>query len=269
MFSQHLVDWGLVADGDVIATPTARLLPVRWQDKPAMLKLFLDADESRSGALMAWWAGEGAARVFARDDAGMLMERASGAACLAHMSRSGQDDAACRILCATAARLHTQRPISFSGAIPLAQWFGELGPIAAQHGGLLVRCAAVADELLESMLDATVLHGDLHHGNVLDFEERGWLAIDPKGLIGDRGFDYVPMFINPDVVDPTRPVATDPGRFSRRVEVVAAAAGLERTRLLQWILAGAGLSAAWFIGDGKPAAVSLRIAELAALELGR
>jgi streptomycin 6-kinase len=35
-----------------------------------------------------------------------------------------------------------------------------------------------------------VLHGDLHHDNVLDFGRRGWLAIDPHGLFGERGFDY-------------------------------------------------------------------------------
>jgi streptomycin 6-kinase len=65
-------------------------------------------------------------------------------------------------------------------------------------------------------------------------------------------------------------VARDADRFARRVETVAAAAGLERLRLLKWILAGSGLSAAWFIRDRDPlAAISLRIARLAAAELDR
>lgn len=57
--------------------------------------------------------------------------------------------------------------------------------------------------------------------------------------------------------------------FSRRVAVVSEAAGLDRRRLTVWILAWAGLSAAWFIGDGKPATTPLAVAELAAAEAGR
>ena len=72
-----------------------------------------------------------------------------------------------------------------------------------------------------------MLHGDLHHDNVLDFGERGWLAIDPKRLLGERGFDFANIFTNPDLADPTRPVATEPGRFGRRLEVIAEAAAKE------------------------------------------
>jgi streptomycin 6-kinase len=49
--------------------------------------------------------------------------------------------------------------------------------------------------------------------------------------------------------------------------VVAAAAGLERERLLRWILAYAGLSAAWTLGDGGHPGLALAVAELAATEI--
>ena len=115
-----------------------------------------------------------------------------------------------------------------------------------------------------------MLHGDLHHGNVLDFGERGWLAIDPKHVVGDRGFDFAVLFTNPDLADPTRPMATEPACFARRLEVVAQAARLDRLRLLSWVLAGADLSAAWFLEDGDPLAqIALRIARLAAAEIDR
>ncbi|MBW8860037.1 MAG: APH(6) family putative aminoglycoside O-phosphotransferase, partial [Caulobacter sp.] len=52
-------------------------------------------------------------------------------------------------------------------------------------------------------------------------------------------------------------------------EVVTQAAGLERRRLLLWILAWTGLSAAWYLGDGDPAKVDLAIAHMAAAELDR
>ena len=130
----------------------------------------------------------------------------------------------------------------------------------------MTACAATARELLASERDVVALHGDIHHGNILDFGPRGWLAIDPKGLIGERGFDYANLFCNPEAE-----IATAPGRLARQVDVVAEAAGLDRRRLLKWIMAYAGLSAAWFLGDGEweAATTPLAVAELAAAELAR
>jgi streptomycin 6-kinase len=270
MFEPYLSAWNLVPDGDPITTPAGRLLPVTLGGEPAMLKISGEEDERFGGVLMEWWDAEGAARVLARGDDALLLERATGSACLAEMARSGRDDEACRILCATAARLHAPRPKPYPDLIPLISWFRDLEPAAAAHGGILIRCAETARALLAEPREVGVLHGDLHHGNVLDFGARGWLAIDPKRLIGERGFDFANIFTNPDLADPTCPVATVPGRFSRRLDIVADAAGLERRRLLRWILAWTGLSAAWFLGADNPlAAIDLQVAELAAAELDR
>jgi streptomycin 6-kinase len=269
MFDVYLSRWGLVPDGSPIITRTSRLLPVRHRGEPAMLKVPIDEEERSGGVLMEWWDGDGAARVLASDGPALLLERAEGTASLADMARTGRDDEACRILCAVAARLHAPRPQSLPELIPLAHWFRELEPAAAAHGAILVRCAAAARSLLSEPREVGVLHGDLHHGNVLDFGARGWLAIDAKGLVGERGFDFANIFTNPDLDDPTRPVATAPDRFARRLQVVSDAAGLERERLLRWILAWAGLSAAWFLGDGDSGAIDLRVAQLAAAELDR
>jgi streptomycin 6-kinase len=117
--------------------------------------------------------------------------------------------------------------------------------------------------LLATQQDILVLHGDMHHGNVLNFGPRRWLAIDPKGLIGERYFDYANIFCNPD--DAT---ASRPGRLARQAGVVAEAAHLERSRLLAWVVAWAGLSAAFSLDDGLPPdGARLRVAELAVAEL--
>jgi streptomycin 6-kinase len=269
MFDAYLNRWNLIPDGSPIVTQSGRLLPVRRRGEPAILKLATEQEERFGGMLMEWWDGDGAARVLARDGDALLLERAEGAASLADMARNGRDDEASRVLCAVAARLHAPRPKPLPELVPLVHWFRELEPAAASHGGILVRCAETARALLGEPREVGVLHGDLHHGNVLDFGVRGWLAIDPKRLLGERGFDFANIFTNPDLADPTRPVATEPGRFARRLEVVVEAARLERERLLRWILAWTGLSAAWFLSDGDPAAIDLRVAELAAAELDR
>ncbi|HEY5712471.1 MAG TPA: aminoglycoside phosphotransferase family protein [Allosphingosinicella sp.] len=262
MFEEHLRRWALVEDGAPIITASSHLLPVLFDGRPAMLKVAKTEEEERGHRLMAWWDGEGSAAVLAQDGPALLMERAMGHASLAQMARSGRDEEATLIICKVANELHAH-----DGALPeltdLKEWFGELAR-AAQRGGPLVAAAAVARALLANQTERVALHGDLHHGNVLDFDARGWRAIDPKGLHGERTFDFANLLRNPDF-----PLATVTGRFARQATIVSAAAGLDRTRLLQWVLAFSGLSAAWLLADGDTPVLDFAMMELAMAELGR
>jgi streptomycin 6-kinase len=261
-FDDYLTRWALTPDGDPIVTRTSRLLPVRWRGVPAILKVAMHPEEKLGNQVMQWWEGVGTARVLAHDDDALLLERAVRTTSLADLARTGRDDEASRIICHAIADLHTPRKKPLPILVPLTKWFADLESAASVRSGFFARSAAAARELLATPKDVTVLHGDIHHGNVLDFGERGWLAVDPKGAIGERAFDYANMFCNPD-----HDTAAAPGHFARRVEVVGAAAQLDRARLLKWILAWSGLSAVWSIGDGESPETALAVAELAAQQL--
>jgi streptomycin 6-kinase len=266
IFERYIARWALIADGMPIRTHSSRLLPVRWNGVPAMLKV-ATADEERAGALlMAWWGGQGAAQVFAHEGDALLMERAEGNLSLAELVGNGDDDAASLVICKAVAQLHARAHAHPPDTlVPLARWFRELDLAAPRYGGILTLAATSAHDLLMTPQDVVVLHGDIHHANILDFGQgRGWLAIDPKGLIGERGFDYANLFCNPD-----QATATAAGRLTRQANIVAAAAGLPRKRLLQWVLAYAGLSAAWTLNDGETPEIALAVAELAAQELAQ
>src|SRR4051794_32441420 len=97
--------WALTPDGTRIHTHTSLLLPVLAGDQLAMLKVATVPEEERGAAVLAWWGGEGAARVLALEGEAVLMDRATGLRSLAQMAASGDDDGATRILCATAAHL--------------------------------------------------------------------------------------------------------------------------------------------------------------------
>lgn len=264
LFEPWLQRWALVPDGAPIITPGSRLLPVRRGDTPAMLKVAVDAEEKYGNLLMTWWDGDGAARVLAQHQDGLLLERAMGRRSLMHMALNGEDDAASRILCTALARLHAPRPTPPPPLVELAPWFASLRMAATEQGGVYRRSLQTAEALLAEPQEVVVLHGDMHHDNVLDFGPRGWLAIDPKRIRGERGYDYANLICNPEL-----PTATDPERFRRQVEVIGEAAGLERRRLLQWVMAFAGLSAAWFLEDDEQTAAAgqLKVAQLAACAL--
>ena len=262
-FAPYLALWKLMPDGTPLRTTASCLLPVSRGGEPAMLKIALSVEEARGGRLMGWWEGKGAARVLAHDGNALLLERAEGSRSLASMARSGADETACRILCRTVATLHATRKPAPSGLVPLEDWFEGLASAAVTLGGIFTTAHATARELLSSREGVIPLHGDIHHDNVLDFGERGWLAIDPKGLIGEHGFDYANIFCNPDL-----PTATDAGHFARRVAIVADEARLDRRRLLQWILAWGALSASWSLEDGLNGDTALAVAKLAAAKIG-
>ncbi|MGS0894796.1 aminoglycoside phosphotransferase family protein [Burkholderia stagnalis] len=263
MFDPYLHRWGLVPDGAPILTASGGLLPVVWRARPAMLKIATCDEERRGNALMTWWNGEGAARVWRHDGDAILLERARPAPSLAGHAATGRDDDAMRIACDVVARLHAHRAPEPRGLAPLRDGFAAL----LSHDGAddtLRRSAATARALLSApRVDEVVLHGDIHHGNILHFGTRGWLAIDPKGLRGERGFDYANLFCNP-----AHEIAVDPVRFEQRVACVAEVAKLDRRRLLQWIHAWAGLSAVWLMEDALSPDTRLRVAQLAAHALG-
>jgi streptomycin 6-kinase len=261
MFDEYIERWQLVADGLPIITHSSQLLPVVYRGKKAMLKVAVETEEQFGGFLMEWWDGAGAANVFQHEKPALLMERAQGGQSLHRMAKTGFDDQATRILCETAAQLHAKRNKPLPKLIPLKQWFIELEESASKYNKIIQKAASVASRLLSDQIDITTLHGDLHHDNVLDFGAAGWLAIDPKRLIGERTFDFANIFCNPDFE-----VAAKPGRFERQTRIIADVAKVDRLRLMQWILAYAGLSAVWIMNSGQTDRldIDLAVAELAA-----
>jgi streptomycin 6-kinase len=191
--------------------------------------------------------------VLAHRDEALLLERATGPRDLVRMVADGHDDEATRTICLAAERIHEASGLVLDRADPpelvdLATWFRELFANADSLGPQHRRGADVAATLLDEPRDPVVLHGDLHHGNVLDFGERGWLAIDPKGLVGEAGFDYCNLLCNP-----SHERALQPGRLERQFGVVVEASGIERSRLARWLVAWCALSSTWFALDDDPA----------------
>jgi len=266
--AEWLDHWRLGIDGAVFETATSTLVPAHTATGQAvMLKVSHHDEERRGSALLAAWSGRGAARVLERDGDAVLMERATGPRSLVAMSTAGSDAAATGVLCATAAVLHEASAAVLDAdeppeLVPLRSWFRQLFAHADELEPVHRQGAEFALALLDDERDVVALHGDLHHGNVLDFggRDRGWLAIDPKGLLGERAFDYANLCCNP-----SHAFALEPGRLEARHAAVTDAAGLEPTRFARWLVAWCALSSTWHAlgGDAAAAASVARIGERA------
>jgi streptomycin 6-kinase len=177
------------------------------------------------------------------------------------------DEAATAIAADVLARLH--HPLDHPAPAklqPLRERFSSLFRRAeTAPKSLYADGAAVAQELLDDARDVRPLHGDLHHENIV-FGPRGWLSIDPKGVIGDPGFDAANLFYNPLDRDD---LCLDPERIARLAKTLSRSMRQDPRRLLDHAFAYGCLSAAWHAEDGNTTEESRTLAVATAIRAVR
>lgn len=201
--------------------------------------------------------GCGMARLLAHnlDEGVALIERICPGRVLAELSDEQATEAAAGVM----EQLWQARAEGVFGEFPTIQHWGQgftrlraryrggSGPFPA---GLLAQAEGLFAELAASSSAPVLLHGDLHHFNILAAERRPWLAIDPQGVVGEPAYEVGALLRNPFV---ELPPPADLARLeARRVDHLAERLGLERRRLAGWGLAQAVLSAWWNVEDGMP-----------------
>ena len=261
--SRAMIRWSLSRAEPVAETPTSWLYRVEQNGRnPAALKLLKPGsgeEERRSGALLAWYAGEGAATVFDMAEDAVFMEWLDGIP-LGNPARDGRDAEATEAFGHVVALLHKPRTDPPAGLIPLRQRFHALFDMSAGRWphtarDLFARSIGIAHTLFDKPAASIPLHGDLHHGNIIS-SPRGWLAVDPKGLVGDPAYDLANAFLNP--ID-AQALVTAPERIARLAGSFSARLALTRKRLLGWACAHAALSACWDLEDGNPITSQLAV----------
>jgi len=146
------------------------------------------------------------------------------------------------------------------GLMRLRRHFGGgTGPLPAR---LVEEAEALFAELIPSQAEPVVLHGDLHHGNILAARRRPWLAIDPKGVVGELTFDTGALLYNPtELLEVPRPERI----LKRRIDQLAEELDLDSARVRGWGLSRAVLAAYWGWEDsGEVWDEALAFAELLA-----
>ncbi len=231
-------------------------------------------------AALRHWNGRGAVRLLhAEPENGvMLLERVHPGNTVLDVFDIGRDDeTSTRIACQVMRQIWQPPPADANGLLTVHRWGRGLLELQNEYDAWsrlfprrLMEMAVDLHAGLEASADSpVVLHGDLHHQNIIQSEERGWLAIDPKGVVGERAYEVGAWLRNPlpELVE-----GYDYRRMTaRRIDIFAEELGLARERLMGWGMAQAVLSAWWEVendSDGQWVRGTLAIAEVLADMLG-
>ena len=230
-----------------------------------VLKIGLPNRETRSEMVaLQLFDGKGACRLLKYDEERywMLLERLKPGVMLSTME---DDEEATHIAAEVMKRMWINQdalggvPAAEDGGlsdkfIQLTDWFHGGFERMRKHfnGGtgslnekLVERAESSVKNFFAENHNPVLMHGDFHHYNILS-SERGWLVIDPKGVIGPAGYEVGPFMMNPW------------DKFSdgishqlilKRIDILHERLGFERERILEWSLAHAMLSAWWSIED--------------------
>ncbi|MFF9913743.1 aminoglycoside phosphotransferase family protein [Streptomyces sp. NPDC013457] len=250
---EFLDRWGLRVTGPSMYGVASLVLPVtRVEDgvRAALKMQLLDEESAGEAVALRVWDGSGAVRLLA-DDPGtgtLLLERLDEGR---HLSTLTDAREAVGILAGLLARLVAVpapdglRGLGDIAARMVAETPDAAARLGAEDAALLRDCAAAVREVMGEPGDR-LLHWDLHYDNVLAAEREPWLAIDPKPLVGDPGFELLPALTDLWEADPA---AGTLWRFDLLTERL----GLDRGRALAWTLGRVLQNGLWDVEDGEEA----------------
>ena len=260
--------WSLTPTGMGLTGWTAVVVPVLHDGEPAMLKVGWPHLEAVDEALaLRHWNGNGAVRLLAADPGrdAMLLERLDPTRDL-----EGPEvpvDEACEVIGGILSRLHVPAPPQLRTLSDFAD--EQVDRLAAARDRLPRRHIARAVHLVAALTsaadcNATLLHTDLHFGNVLAGTREPWLGIDPKPLAGHPGFEIQPVLRN-RLAELGTGSAFRRG-VRRRFEIVCETAGIDHEVGRAWTIVSSVFQANWSSIDGNADDVTTHLAIAKALD---
>jgi streptomycin 6-kinase len=220
---------------------------------PVVIKSSPIADEFRAEATaLELAASENVARLYDVDfeRSVMVIERIVPGTQLLNAAMTDED--ATRLAAETVATMWRPVPNPM-GLHPLREWMRALFDWSPRPEMIAPELIQHAQELGSSLLAQStrdwLLHGDFQHHNLLQRANGEWAIIDPKGVVGDPGFEIAAWMYNPPGVT-SRDDYID--LVERRVAICAEVWGIDQQELVAWAFVGAVLSMCWSANDSTP-----------------
>lgn len=255
LLNTYLARWQLSLEGEPLLSQSGMIAFVLHKGRPLVLKIpHKHSDETLMGRVLEYYNGNGCVQCYKFDQNAMLLERIIPGTSLVDLVYAGEDNKATEIFCTLLGTLHTKKLPdhcnfkSFVTLEALGKAFADY--LASDDIQLPVALVEHAQDVYQGLIASqdvkVLLHRDLHHHNILKSDERGWLAIDPKGVIGEAVFEVGAFMINP---------MESPGLFSdkkiveNRLAIIRERLPYTEERIIGWSFCYSILAACWQAED--------------------
>ena len=230
-----------------------------------VLKVGVPCRELRTeAAALELFAGQGAVHLLAADAPRgiLLLERVTPGRPLHEVQTDAE---ATRSTATLMQRLW--RDVPLGDTFPtLAVWFRAFQKLRQQFNGgtgpfpsdIIARAERVFAELDASTERRVILHGDLHHTNILSSARERWLAIDPKGICGAAGYEVGSFMLNQLPSD----TAATTHVLAQRLSIFADELQMSRARLAGCAFCHAVLLAVWNFEEAADWRDTIRLARM-------
>jgi len=261
MLKNYLKKWNLSDPHKIASTFTSDVYKVHKNGKSLALKILSEIgqkDEINGATTLNYFNGNGAATLFEYDEKAHLLDFINGENLVEKVVK-GNDSEATEIICSVLVKLHHAKSKNFPKTLtPLMKRFSAL--IDRKRDNSIYDLGAdIALELLQSPENEVVLHGDIHHQNILYDQNSGWLAIDPKGLIGESSFDAVNILFNPPNMS-SYIISKD--RIFTQANIITKLLKVDLNRFLKFAFSFGCLSSLWSVEDGFSPKETLKLTNL-------
>ena len=214
-------------------------------------------DEWLAGRVIRAFDGCGVVRALEETGGAVLLERLAPGHSLTTMVRD-EDDAAVEVVASLIARMGATNAVAPSGTPSVHDWGRGFARYLESRDQplprrLVERAFHEFSRLADSQRQLRLLHGDLHHDNVLFDSTRGWMVIDPKGVTGEVEYEIGAFLRNPTT---TLHARLSPTAVARRIRRFTDRLDIDPQRTLHWGFAQAVLSLLWSLEDGDVVAGS-------------
>lgn len=160
----------------------------------------------------------------------------------------------------TVNKLHKFKLLANSSFPHIKEWLVALDQVSSDKipVNLLNQAIQLKNNLLQTSRNEILLHGDLHHDNVL-LNGNEWIVIDPKGVVGEVEFELAAFdFIHSSELNKNNLESL----FLERIKLLSMKARLDCQRLKGWVFVRLILAAAWSIEDKDNPTWAINLAEL-------
>lgn len=252
---------------DLVALPKRTFFAVyrakRTVDQmPVIVKFGIDAESIKREALaLKTFDGMAAVKLYDFDESNsaLLLELITPGVDLKVLFPKQDDQAIC-VAVQIIKKLHSNPQPDVSLFPKLEAWLGDFSCSSHVPAAYLEKAKSLSRNLIASAKNVALLHGDLHHENILKSDSRDYLAIDPKGIIGDTSYEVIPFLCNP--LPEILHHAAIAKLLQHRIQLFATLLNIEENRLRDWSFVHAVAAACWAIEDNLDPHPWLRLAEI-------